>query len=159
MPNIECLLTLNDRLLMIEAEPGLNRLLPIQAEVRAGESPLAACTREVRERIGFSVSPSCAGVIYAAEDAEHDYTLVFIADAPPAAANLAGTSLRWVELQGIKQHEAVPALHREMVPLLLTADGPLVVFLDGNKGEEPTLRDSAPIPHARLSPLVFAIAE
>jgi hypothetical protein len=44
-----------------------------------------------------------------------------------------------------------------MVPLLLTADGPLVVFLDGND-EEPVLRDSAPIPHARLSPLVFAVA-
>ena len=147
------------RLLMIEAGPELSRLLPIQAEVRAGESPLAACTREVRERTGFTVSPSCAGVIYAAEDAEHDYTLVFIADAPSAAAVLAGTSMRWVELQGIRHHEAVPALHREMVPLLLTADGPMVVFLDCSEAGEPTLRSSAPIPHARLSPLVFAIAE
>jgi hypothetical protein len=159
MPNIECLLTLNDSLLMIEAGPELSRLLPIQAEVRPGESPLAACTREVRERLGVTVSPSCAGVIYAAEDAEHDYTLVFIADAPPAAANVAGTSLRWVELQGIKHHDAVPALHREMVPLLLMADGPMVVFLDGGDAEEPRLGSSAPIPHARLSPLVFAIAE
>jgi hypothetical protein len=98
-------------------------------------------------------------VIYAAEDAEHDYTLVFIADAPPAAANLTGTSMRWVELQGIRRHDSVPALHREIVPLLLTADGPMVVFLDGSDAEEPTLRSSAPIPHARLSPLVFAIAE
>lgn len=157
MPNIECLLTLNDRLLMIEAGSGLSRLLPIQAEVRSGESPLAACTREVRERTGYQVSPSCAGVIYAGEDAEHDYTLVFIADAPAAAENVAGTSMRWVELQTIRERTDVPQLHREMVPLLLTADGPLVVFLDGS-GDEPTLRESAPIPHARLSPLVFAIA-
>lgn len=157
MPKIECLLTLNDRLLMLEAGPGLDRLLPIQAEVRPGESPLAACSREVRERTGFQVSPSCAGVIYATADAEHDYTLVFIADAPAGAANLAGTSMRWVDLPTFKERPEVPLLHREMVPLLLTADGPLVVFLDGS-GEEPTLGESAPIPHARLSPLVFAIA-
>lgn len=157
MPNFECLLTLNDRLLMIEDGPQLNRLLPIQGAVRSGESPLAACAREVHERTGFHVSPSCAGVIYGAADAEHDYTLVFIADVPAAAAEAIGSALRWVELQAIKQHDSVPALHREMVPLLLTADGPLVVFLDGND-EEPVLRDSAPIPHARLSPLVFAVA-
>jgi 8-oxo-dGTP pyrophosphatase MutT (NUDIX family) len=156
MPNFECLLTLNDRLLMIEGGPQLNRLLPIQGSVRSGESPLAACAREVHERTGFHVSPSCAGVIYASADAEHDYTLVFVADAPASAAEVINSALRWVELQAIKQHDSVPSLHREMVPLLLTADGPLVVFLDGND-EEPALRDSAPIPHARLSPLVFAV--
>jgi ADP-ribose pyrophosphatase YjhB (NUDIX family) len=158
MPNVECLLTLNNSLLLIEGGPQLDRLLPIQGAVRSGESPLAACAREVYDRTGFHVTPSCAGVIYAAAGTEHDYTLVFIADAPLQAANLAGSALRWVELKGLKQQEAVPPLHRDLVPLLLTADGPLVVFLDGSE-EEPTLRESAPIPHARLSPLVFAIAE
>jgi ADP-ribose pyrophosphatase YjhB (NUDIX family) len=156
MPNFECLVTLKDSLLMIEGGQELNQLLPIQGIVRSGESPLAACAREVHDRTGFHISPSCAGVIYAGADAEHDYTLVFIADAPAAAANVTGSALRWVDLHALKEHDAVPPLHREMVPLLLTADGPLVVFLDGSE-EEPTLRDSAPIPHARLSPLVFAV--
>jgi 8-oxo-dGTP pyrophosphatase MutT (NUDIX family) len=158
MPKVECLITLNDSLLMIEGGPGLDRLLPIQAAVRPGESPLAACAREVFERTGFHVSPSCAGVIYASADSEHDYTLVFIADAPAATANLAGTPLRWVDLHSFRQQPSVPQFHRDLVPLLLTADGPLVVFLDGDE-QEPRLRDSAPIPHARLSPLVFAIAQ
>ena len=157
MPHIECLLTLNDRLLMIAAGPAMDRLLPIQGSVKPGESPLQACAREVHERTGFHVSPSCAGVIYAAEDAEHDYTLVFIADAPPQTDNLAGTPLRWVDLHGFRHHEEVPQLHRDLVPLLLTADGPMVVFLDGDAAE-PRVRDSAAIPHARLSPLVFAVA-
>ena len=158
MPNVECLVTLNESLLMVEAGHGMDRLLPIQAAVRTGESPLAACAREVHARTGFHVSPSCAGVIYAAEDSEHDYTLVFVADAPAESENLAGTSLRWVNLHGFRHDERVPLLHRDLVPLLLTADGPLVVFLDGEQ-EEPRLRDSAPIPHARLSPLVFAVAQ
>src|SRR5688572_20623458 len=158
MPSIECLVTLNDHLLMIEDGPSLDRLLPIQGAVRVGESPLAACAREVHARTGFHVSPSCAGVIYAAEDSEHDYTLVFVADAPAESDNLAGTPLRWVDLHGFRQQERVPQFHRDLVPLLLTADGPLVVFLDGGP-EEPRLRDSAPIPHARLSPLVFAVAQ
>jgi len=158
MPKIECLVTLKDSLLMIEGGPELGSLLPIQGAVRPGESPLAACAREVHSRTGFHVSPSCAGVIYAAENSEHDYTLVFVADAPLASANLAGSALRWVDLRRFRQAERVPALHRDLVPLLLTADGPLVVFLDGDE-DEPRLRESAPIPHARLSPLVFAVVQ
>ena len=109
MPNVECLVTLNDRLLMIEGGPGMDRLLPIHGAVRPGESPLAACAREVHDRTGFHVSPSCAGVVYAAEDAEHDYTLVFVADAPAGSDNLAGTPLRWVDLHGFRHHEQVPS--------------------------------------------------
>ena len=157
MPNIECLVTLNDRLLMLEDGPGLARLLPIHGAVKPGESPLEACAREVFERTGFHVSPSCAGVVYAGEDAEHQYTLVFVADAPLQAESLTGTALRWVDLQSFHHEEEVPLLHRDLVPLLLTADAPLVVFLNGDQ-DEPRVRDSAPIPHARLSPLVFAIA-
>jgi ADP-ribose pyrophosphatase YjhB (NUDIX family) len=159
MPNVECLVTHNDHLLMIEAGPGMDRLLPIQGPVRRGESPLAACAREVFDRTGYHVSPSCAGVIYAAEDSEHDYTLVFIADAPAGSENLAGTPLRWVDLRAFRQQEQVSQLHRDLVPLLLTADGPLIVFLDSSDTEGQRLRDAAPIPHARLSPLVFAIAQ
>lgn len=157
MPNIECLLTSNDRLLMQEA-PEVGRLAPLQCVVEKGESPLEACAREVRRLTGFHISPSCAGVIYAAEDAEHDYTLVFVADAPATAGETPPESLQWVALQGIRERTDVPLLHRELVPLLLTADGPMVVFIDA-QAEEPHLKSSAPIAHARLSPLVFAVAQ
>ena len=156
MPNVECLLTLNGRLLMIEADDG--RWVPIQSAVTKGESPLEACSREVTRLTGLHVSPSCAGVVYAVEDSEHDYTLVFVADATAEGSESLSKALRWVDLHGIKHRDDVPALHRELVPLLLTADGPLVVILD-NDGPEPLLKESAPIAHARLSPLVFAIAQ
>ncbi len=158
MPNIQCLVTLNDTLLMTEDEPGSGNFLPIHASVPAGESPLEACGRAVLQRTGFHVSPSCAGVIYAPEDAEHDYTLIFVADAPAGSENLAGSGLRWAGLHGIRDDGAVPPLQRELIPLILTADGPLVVMLEAG-ADEPRIKEHAPIAHARLSPLVFAIAK
>jgi ADP-ribose pyrophosphatase YjhB (NUDIX family) len=158
MPRIECLVTQNDSLLMVSAGDG--RLTPLAAEVATGESPLEACGREVLKRTGFHVSPSCAGIVYSDEDPEHDYTLVFIADAPDGAPPRQDASLRWIDLAGFKQQ--TDALHRELVPLMLTADEPLAVLLDlpdAPGAGEPRIKESAPIPVARLSPLVFAIVE
>lgn len=157
MPNVECLLTLNGRVLMLEGGQQLDHLLPLRAEVRPGESPIAACTRAVQDRTGYHVSPSCAGVIYGTQDAEHDYTLVFIAEAPGQAATLSSSALHWVDPLRLDAEASVAPLQREMLPLLLQADGPLVIFLEGS-GDSTSLRESAPIPHARLSPLVFAVA-
>lgn len=139
-------------------EEGPGRWAPLQCSVEHGESPLEACAREVRRLTGYHVSPSCAGVVYAAVNPEHDYTLVFVADAPTGGDESLPASLRWTDLHGFGHHDDVAPLHRALVPLLLGADGPLVVFLDGD-GEDARVRDSAPIAHARLSPLVFAVAE
>jgi hypothetical protein len=158
MPRIECLVTQNDSLLMVRGDDG--RLSPFAAEVGKGDSPLETCGREVLKRTGFHVSPSCAGIVYSDEDPEHDYMLVFIADAPDGVAALQDASLRWIDLTGFKQQ--TDALHRELVPLMLTADEPLAVLLDlpDSPGEgEPRVKESAPIPVARLSPLVFAVVE
>jgi ADP-ribose pyrophosphatase YjhB (NUDIX family) len=156
MPRIECLVTQNDSLLMVSAGDG--RLSPFAAEVGKGESPLEACGREVQKRAGFQVSPSCAGIVYSDEDPEHDYTLVFIADAPDEAGTPQDASLRWIDLPGFKQ--LANPLHRELVPLMLMADEPLAILLDLPEGAgEPRIKESAPIPVARLSPLVFAIVE
>jgi ADP-ribose pyrophosphatase YjhB (NUDIX family) len=155
MPQVECLLTRDNRLLVVDdvARPG--SLAPPRWNVLPGESPLQACVREVLASTGLHVTPSCAGVTYAAAAPEHDYTLVFIADAPAPPGGVAGQ--HWVELQDLRRDETVSALYRELIPLFLTADGPLVVFLEG-EGDQTRLREFAPIPHARLSPLVFATA-
>lgn len=157
MPKVECLVTRNDSLLMESSPASNSSFLPLGADVRRGESPLEACIRAVQERTGFHVSPSCAGVVYAAEDSEHDYTLVFVADAPESALT-PGKGLRWVDLPGFPHYADIPPLHRQLVPLILTSDGPVVIVLDGN-GESPQVKEHALIPHARLSPLVFAVAE
>jgi hypothetical protein len=132
--------------------------------VEAGESPLEACAREVRQWTGFHANPSCVALISSlTQGHELDYHLAFVIEAPEEALDvpLKGDA-EWVLVDGLAGREDVPALERELLPQLLGSHLPVSVVIELDSATEPPTKklvDISPIELARLSPLVFAVAD
>ena len=157
MPTIECLITRDEKLLLVRDADGA--LLPLRARVAAGEAPIEACVHQARRLTGLTLTPSCVALIFdESPETAADYRLVFVAAAPGATA--AG-DFEWLTLEELDRQTDVPALERELIPRLLMADGPLAVVVDVDASTQPPvqrLQAVTAIDPARISPLIFAIS-
>jgi ADP-ribose pyrophosphatase YjhB (NUDIX family) len=165
MPTVECLITHTGQVLLVrrpedKTQPGM--LLPVGGHVEAGESPLEACLREVREETGLTVTPSCVAVVFSgAAETTGEYKLTFVAEAASELVTpSAASALEWVAVESLTEREDVPALDRELIPRVLASSSPLAIVLDVDATTEPYTRklvSVSAIDPARLSPLVFAV--
>ena len=159
MPSVECLIHRSEFVLLARAEPA-GPLAAIGGPVRAGESPLAACVRQVREQTGLQVSPSCVAIVVEEiSDNPTDYHLTFVAECPDPRWQ-PGDGLEWVPYGEIPRRPGISDLDRQLLPELLSSGAPVTVLIDIDASTQPprrSLKGIMPIDPARLSPLVFAV--
>ncbi len=161
MKSVVCILTRKGEVLLLRGEGEM--LTALETEVRAGESPIEASVRVIKEQTGQLLSPSCAGLYFRLKPGHlTDDGLAFVAEVPAekvVSGSLAGEQ-EWVALGSIRSRADVSSSDQQLIVRFLSADHPLVVILAEGENAEPAAESEVAVSAldpAVLSPLVFAV--